>query len=104
MDIITYALTEEEKSTYFTIDYSKPDYVEAHKFSAHHREMLEKDSKCGCFYCLSIFSPGQISEWIEDRGETACCPYCFMDSVIGESSGYPITKDFLAKMNKHWFG
>jgi hypothetical protein len=23
--------------------------------------------------------------------------------IIGESSGYPITKDFLKKMKAHWF-
>ncbi len=34
---------------------------------------------------------------------TAICPYCGIDSVIGESSGYPINKDFLEMMRKHWF-
>ena len=99
-----YALTEEEKRAFFTIDPSKPDYIEAHKFSANHREMLEKDSKCGCFCCLEIFHPSEIKDWIKDRGDTACCPYCYVDSVIGESSGYPITEEFLAKMKNYWFG
>jgi hypothetical protein len=27
-----------------------------------------------------------------------------VDSVIGESSGFPITKEFLTEMNKKWFG
>lgn len=72
------------------------DYIQAHKYSDHHREKLEKDKQCGCFYCLSIFSPKEIDEWI-DAEKTALCPYCSIDSVIGESSGYPITKEFLKK-------
>ena len=85
-----------------------PDEITAHKFCSNHKPELEKDSVCGCFCCLEIFDPNEITEWIiEDtaidwRG-TAICPYCSVDSVIGESSGYPITKEFLGKMNKHWF-
>jgi len=79
------------------------DYIEAHKFSSNHRDVLLKDGTCGCFYCLKIFNPNEINFWIEDIGGTAVCPYCGIDSIIGESSGYPITIDFLEKMHKHWF-
>lgn len=84
------------------------DYIEAHNFSNNHMEELKKDNLCGCFYCLKIFLPSDIKEWIIadndcDRFGTAICPYCGIDSVIGESSGYPITKEFLTKMNKYWF-
>lgn len=98
-----YFLTEEEKKRYFTIDPTKPGYVEAHKFSAHHREMLERDSLCGCFSCLAIFHPSEIDTWYDDRGETAACPFCGIDSVIGESSGYPVTREFLKMMKNYWF-
>jgi acetone carboxylase gamma subunit len=37
-------------------------------------------------------------------GTTALCPYCGIDSVIGDKSGFPITKEFLEKMYQHWFG
>lgn len=79
------------------------DYIAAHKYSINHKEQLLKDKKCGCFYCLSIFSPQEIEDWLEDTSGTAVCPYCEIDSVIGESSGYPITKEFLSKMKEHWF-
>lgn len=93
-------------------------YTEAHKFCSNHGDKLINDRICGCFYCLSIFSPseihrwikhkkpvktGKFDEWIIDEHLTAFCPYCGIDSVIGESSGYPITKDFLEKMNERWF-
>ena len=84
------------------------DYIKAHRFSNNHMEELKKDNLCGCFYCLEVFSPSEIKEWIIadndcDRYGTAICPYCDIDSVIGESSGFPITKEFLSKMNKYWF-
>lgn len=79
------------------------DHIEAHKYSSNHKEQLSKDTKCGCFYCLTIFSPKEISDWVEDISGTAICPYCDIDSIIGESSGYPITKEFLEEMKKYWF-
>lgn len=79
------------------------DIIEAHKYSANHKKELLKDKKCGCFYCFEIFDPKQIKEWIEDKSGTAICPYCGIDSIIGESSGYPITTEFLKKMNEYWF-
>ena len=87
---------------------SVPDYIAAHNFSNNHKPDLEKDSICGCFHCLKIFSPNEITEWLTDNNPcdirgTALCPYCGVDSVIGESSGYPITDDFLMKMNSYWF-
>lgn len=75
----------------------------AHRFSINNRKLLLKDRICGCFYCLSIFVPSEIKEWIDDYEGTAVCPYCGIDSVIGESSGYPITKEFLSDMYQYWF-
>ncbi len=86
------------------------DYIEAHKYSSNHRNKLDKSDVCGCFYCLRIYSPKEIVEWVPSKGdnpmeleETALCPFCGVDSVIGESSGFPITKEFLKKMKSYWF-
>lgn len=81
----------------------KPDYITAHKYSANHKATLQKDKICGCFYCLKVFNPQEITEWILDKEGTAMCPYCSIDSILGESSGYPITVDFLSLMHKYWF-
>lgn len=84
------------------------DLEDAHRFSSNHKPELEKDRVCGCFYCMKIFSPSEIQEWviagtpIDWRG-TALCPYCGIDSVNGESSGYPITPEFLKAMYRKWF-
>ena len=45
------------------------------------REILEKSELVGCFYCLKIFNPSEIKEWIDDE-QTAICPYCGIDSVM----------------------
>ncbi|MEB9972524.1 cytoplasmic protein [Bacillus cereus] len=67
------------------------------------RKNLKEDNLCGCFYCLEIFHPSEIKEWIDSNESTALCPYCEIDSIIGQSSGFPITKEFLSEMNKYWF-
>ncbi|MDO5717030.1 MAG: cytoplasmic protein [Tissierellia bacterium] len=80
------------------------DAVKAHKYSFANKKALEKEKKCGCFYCGAVFSPEEIDEWVKDVPEwTAICPYCGIDSVIGESVGYPLTKEALEIMHKKWF-
>ncbi len=81
---------------------------QAHLYSCNHKPELEKDSLCGCFYCLSIFHPSEIEEWLiddndADRRGTALCPHCGIDSVIGQYSGFPIKKEFLTKMQDRYF-
>ena len=79
------------------------DIIAAHEFCSNNKEQLQNDRRCGCFYCLQIFAPMEIEDWIPDPQGTARCPYCGVDSVIGEYSGFPITKDFLKKMKEYWF-
>jgi hypothetical protein len=79
------------------------DHISAHEHSSRHREELTRSEQCGCFYCLAIFEPSAVNKWIDGQ-TTAMCPQCGIDSVIGSASGYPITKDFLAKMQEYWFG
>lgn len=82
---------------------SKRDVIKAHEHSIYNKTELEASEKCGCFYCLSIFSPSEINEYIdEEPDETAICPFCFVDSVIGDRSGYPITEEFLKRMKQCW--
>lgn len=82
----------------------KESVIAAHQYCTSNKKMLRKDTLCGCFYCLHIFPPKEIKDWIKDKnGPTALCPRCGIDAVIGESSGYPITEDFLKEMNEYWF-
>ena len=81
---------------------AEPDHIRAHKHSCMHRAEIEASATCGCFYCSSIFPPSEIIEWI-DHGQTAICPKCPVDSVIGSASAYPISREFLQRMYEHWF-
>ncbi len=81
----------------------EPDYILAHKHCTNNRGELLESEECGCFYCLRIYKPNEINEWI-DGGKTAIYAYCPVDSVIGSKSGYPLTKEFLQEMYDHWFG
>lgn len=78
------------------------DIIEAHKHSANHKRELLRSKICGCFFCLKIFSPTEITDWIDDD-DTALCPACSIDAIIGESSGFPITTEFLQRMRDQWF-
>jgi hypothetical protein len=86
---------------------SFPDDVrQAHQHSINHRVEINNSNQCGCFYCCSIFTPNQIEDWTDEvngEGQTALCPSCGIDSVIGDSSGFEISKDFLGKMRSYWF-
>ena len=79
------------------------DLVEAHSHSDHHRTEVLASTMAGCFYCLSTYPPRSITEWIDD-GQTALCPRCGVDSVIGDTSGYALTPGFLGRMRGRWFG
>lgn len=80
------------------------DLQTAHKYCTDNRSSLETEQKCGCFYCEKTFSSFDIKDWIpEGKSGTALCPHCGIDAVIGESSGYDITDEFLRKMHLHWF-
>jgi hypothetical protein len=76
--------------------------VDAHAHSIRHRREIEASTSCGCFYCLRTFQREQIKSWIRDEG-TALCPYCGIDSVIGDASGYEISATALARMHEAWF-
>ena len=78
-------------------------YKQAHDCSIRNKKQLEKSEKCGCFNCGKIFPPSEITDYVSDGEPTALCPYCHIDSVIGDAAGFPITPKFLKDMNKRWF-
>ena len=85
--------------------YSKELLHAAHKIPYANKTRLSVPQKCGCFYCLRFFSSEDIVDWSVDKPDwTAICPYCGIDSVIGENDGYPLTEDFLEEMFEEWFG
>lgn len=86
--------------------WSDDDHIRAHEVSSRHRAVLGASDSCGCFYCFAVFPPREITQWTDvdanGIGQTAICPHCGIDAVIGSASGYPITTGFLGRMNRHW--
>ena len=79
-----------------------PELRDAHAHCSRHRLEIESSELCGCFYCGKMFLPSEITHWI-DNDQTAMCPYCDIDSVLGSASGLPISKEFFDRMNEVWF-
>ena len=78
----------------------------AHRASFGNRASVEASTRCGCFFCERIFHPALIhTRTLERTGQqTAWCPHCGIDSILGEASGFPITPEFLGRMRRCWFG
>jgi predicted nucleic acid-binding Zn-ribbon protein len=72
------------------------------KLAMHNKKALAKVNECVCYYCSKVFSPGEITEWV-DNNDTAMCPHCGIDSVIPVYEESDKDADFLAKLHKYWF-
>jgi hypothetical protein len=84
----------------------KINYKYPHQFASNHRFDVLNSQICNCFHCLAQFTPSRIEEWIDenenDVGQTALCPFCGIDSVIGDKS-IVLSKEFICEMEKFWF-
>jgi len=68
------------------------------------RAEIEHSKQCGCVSCLKIFDASEVVNYIHDKsGDTALCPYCFTDAVIGDACGTPIKRYRLKVLNMKWF-
>lgn len=77
---------------------------EAHRSSFKNEEQIRASKVCGCFSCKKIYPAAEVVLVPEADGKkTAWCPYCDVDAVLGDASGYPITEEFMERMNKEWF-
>jgi hypothetical protein len=79
-------------------------FKDAHDHSSHNRDELMRSALAGCFYCLETYPPSSIEEWTDSSGDTALCPRCSIDSVLGDAAGLPISDPaFLREMKAIWF-
>ena len=77
-----------------------PHLEAAHRHCTNNHNELALSKIAGCFHCQRWFPASEIRRW---RGLTAMCPYCGIDSVIGDKAGYPPIAGFLRKMHEYWF-
>lgn len=80
---------------------------EAHVHCNRNCDELLRSSVAGCFFWCLVFASSTIDEWVDDdesgHGQTALCPRCGIDSVIGDRSGVEISEMFMSRMKEYWF-
>ena len=78
----------------------------AHDHCTRNRAEVLASDWCRCFYCLGRFKTGDIEEWVDETEgdqQTAVCPLCGIDSVLGDAAGLDLSDEFLNQMNTFWF-
>lgn len=78
------------------------DLDEIYSHASEHKDEILISEICGCFFCESRFPPAEITKWHEEE-QTALCPKCGLDAVIGSASSTEISKKTLNDMNKAYF-
>jgi hypothetical protein len=92
----------------------KNDLLVAYRFLSSNWAQVQASTMCGCCNCMQTFAPQDIVAWtglsFEDvenpdaiNKQTALCPLCGSESVLGNGSGFSVDPDFLAQMNEAWF-
>lgn len=66
------------------------------------KKLIQQSNNAGCFKCLKIFPTNEVKDYT-DNGETVLCPYCGIDSVVGDMCGFNLSVDALKSANAFWY-
>ena len=86
----------------------------AYRYTTNNWVQIQGSTVCGCCNCVEIFPADEIVGWtgldmsnMDDPAaidqQTAMCPRCGTEAVLGDKTGYPINAQFLGSMNEAWF-
>lgn len=90
------------------------ELVAAYRYTTNNWAQIGASRLCGCCSCVQIFPAEEVVAWtgldmhnMNDPkavdAQTALCPRCGTEAVIGDKSGFPIHASFLIRMNEAWF-
>ena len=90
------------------------ELLAAYRYTSNNYGQIEASQVCGCCNCVELFKPDEIVGWtgltmdnMTDpkavNQQTAMCPRCGSEAVLGDGCGFPINANFLARMNEAWF-
>lgn len=90
------------------------ELVAAYRYTTNNWAQIGASRLCGCCSCVQIFPAEEVVAWtgldmhnMNDPkavdSQTALCPRCGTEAVIGDKSGFPIHASFLVRMNEAWF-
>jgi hypothetical protein len=72
-----------------------------------HRKALLASEVAVCYYCFSEFPPSAITDWCDGGdgdalGQTAICPHCSVDAVVGFNG--PVDASWVKAAHDRGFG
>jgi hypothetical protein len=74
--------------------------------SSWHRHRLLGSRVAVCYYCFSEFSPSAVVDWCDQDengvGQTALCPHCSVDAVVGFEGG--VDREWVKRAHEGGFG
>lgn len=90
------------------------ELVAAYRYVTNNWQQINASRMCGCCSCMQIFPAEEVAAWtgldmhnMNDPkavdNQTALCPRCGTEAVIGDKAGFPIHANFLMRMNEAWF-
>ncbi len=84
------------------------DREKVEKHTKHNEQEILASETCGCLNCTATFKPEEVTAWQEEVDDvehperhvdrTAICPHCGDTLIVGDRSGYQISKTFLDAM------
>lgn len=74
--------------------------------SSWHRDRLHGSQLAACYYCLSEFPPSAVVAWCDEDedgvGQTARCPRCSVDAVVGFDG--EVDREWVERAHEGGFG
>lgn len=84
--------------------YTEEDWEKVSDLDIHNKTLLSASKWAGCYYCLAAYPAANIQEFVDIEDDTALCPKCGIDAVVGDATGYPVTdKEFLRAMHHYGY-
>ena len=75
-----------------------------HSHTIRNRKEIDQSEFCHCISCCQSYPSPIVMDFIKDgKGETALCPNCGIDALIGDACGLSINQEILTTLNKRWF-
>lgn len=81
---------------------TKEEIKRLHSHTLRNRKEIEASDNCVCISCCEIFHASKVEDYI-DKGETALCPICGIDAVIGDCTGISMDSATLKELHKEFF-
>jgi hypothetical protein len=77
--------------------------LSASRLSLNNLQQLKDSKWAGCYFCLTIFEASMVTDFTCSTDTSGICPYCFIDSVLGDMISFKINQENLLQLKQYWF-